>query len=370
MFGLRRVDRAQILKSEDHIDSFVTRLLRAPKKLIATLLLGNEFINVAISAVMAGAVGSVFISAGELEQAGIATALALPVLLFLGEITPKTVAMKSPLPWARRAARPLWFFYVLVSPLRWVVQAIAKLILIPLGGANIAEPLQLSERELLALVDAGSAEGEVDARERRLIHKVFEFGDKTVAVAMQPGDDLFALSYELPIARLVREVASRGYSRVPIYHQRRDNIVGILHAKDLVIQSTGLHAPRRLTDMLKEPLFVPPTTPVELMFRIFKQRKTHMALVVNEYGKLVGLVTMEDLLEELFGEIRDEREPKKAQKTAPPPGDSAGDLMPMTESGVADLHAMLNRPTTDRPLDPPASDPLDLVAKDEPEEPS
>ncbi len=343
MFALRRVDRAAMMKSKGRTDVLVTRLLRAPKKLIATLLIGNEFINVSISAVMAGVVGSWFVGHGEFEQAAIATVLVLPILLFLGEITPKTVAMKAAMPWARRAVFPLWFFYVLVSPLRWVVRSVASLVLWPMGGGKGVAPKHLSERELLALVDAGSAEGEVDARERRLIHKVFEFGDKTIAVAMQPVSEIFSLSYELPIARLVRSVAARGYSRIPIYHHRPDNIVGILHAKDLVIQSAGLSGTRRLSEMLHEPLFAPPSTPVELMFRIFKQRKTHMALVVNEYGGLIGIVTMEDLLEELFGEIHDERELQKAQETTPPPSSTDDVLAPISTSGESGLDTMASQ---------------------------
>ncbi len=324
MFGLRRVDRAQLLRSESRFDALIVRLISRPKRLIATLLIGNEAVNIAVSAVMAGVVSAVFVGRGEVEIGLIATAIAVLLLLFIGEITPKTVAIKRPLRWVRKAIRPLWLFYVVVGPVRVVVRFVANIILWPVGGANQgAGPRDLSESELLALVDAGSADGEVDARERRLIHKVFEFGDKRVAQAMQRVETLFSLSYSLPMARLVREVAKRGYSRVPIYNRRRDNIVGILHAKDLVIAGTGIGGPRKLSEMLKEPLFVPPTTPVELMFRIFKRRKTHMALVVDEYGKLIGLVTMEDLLEELFGEIRDEREAQKALGGSPSTSDPA-----------------------------------------------
>ena len=109
---------------------------------------------------------------------------------------------------------------------------------------------------------------------------------------------------------------------MPIYQKSLDRIRGIVYAKDLVVQGTGLSAPRRLGDLLHEPLFVPRTTPNERLFRLFKQRKIHMAVVVDEYGKVVGLVTMEDLLEELFGEIYDEREQMKAAvcPATPPPG--------------------------------------------------
>lgn len=313
LFSLRRVDRQQMADSDNKADRLVTKLVARPRRAIAVLLIGNETVNVSVSAVIASMAPTLFPNYGEVTLALAATLLALPLLLFFGEITPKTIAMKTAVGWSRAAARPLWLFGILVTPLRIVVSAVAGLLARPFGGGGpSATKRDLSEAEFKALVDAGSAEGEVDARERRLIHRVFEFGDKTVEQVMLERRSIYALSYDLPMPRLIREVAAGGYSRVPIYERSRDRIRGILYAKDLVVEGTRSAGPRRLTELLHEPLFVPRNIPLERLFRIFKQRKTHMALVVNEYGKLIGLVTMEDLLEELFGEISDEREHQKA----------------------------------------------------------
>ncbi len=312
LFSLRRVDRKQMEGSKRRSDSLLMRMLDRPRRLIATLLIGNEFVNVSVSAVVAGMVSVLFADDNELQQGALATGIALPLLLFFGEITPKTVAIKTAVAWARAVARPLYVFDLIVTPIRFVVRLLAGLVLRPFGDGKRSEPKDLSEDEYKALVDAGSVEGMVDARERRLIHRVFEFGEKTVAQVMTPRKKIFALSYELSLSRLTAEVAKRGYSRVPIYHKSHDRIRGILYAKDLVVSGTGLSAPRRLEDMLHEPLFVPRTIPIARLFRIFKQSKTHMSLVVSEYGKVVGLITMEDLLEELFGEIHDEREQQKS----------------------------------------------------------
>ena len=165
----------------------------------------------------------------------------------------------------------------------------------------------LSEQEFRSLVDAGSAQGQVDARERRLIHRVFEFSDKNVGQVMTPRDRIFALSYDLPMQRLVKELAARGFSRVPIYQKSLDNVRGIVNAKDLVRAAAGQPPSKPLGEMLHEPLFVPRTTPVKRLFLTFKQKKVHMAIVVSEYGKVLGLVTMDDLLAQIFGVIRDER---------------------------------------------------------------
>ncbi|MBS1123793.1 MAG: hypothetical protein H6Q90_6021 [Deltaproteobacteria bacterium] len=124
---------------------------------------------------------------------------------------------------------------------------------------------------------------------------------------MTPRERIFALSYDLPMQRLVKELAARGFSRVPIYQKSLDNVRGILNAKDLVRVAAGQFASRPLGDLLHEPLFVPRTTPVKRLFLTFKQKKVHMAIVVSEYGKVLGLVTMDDLLAQIFGVLRDER---------------------------------------------------------------
>jgi len=314
MFSLRRVDRERLSQKEHSADRIILKMVSQPRRLIATILIGNECVNVAIGAVMAGLVPRVFVDYSELQHALFATLLTLPLLLLFGEITPKTVALKTSVGWSRKSARMLWLFAKLVTPIRIVVRVVADLVMRPFHGHTLANvPSELSEEEFKTLVDAGMAEGEVDMRERRLIQRVFEFGDKTVNQIMLPRKKIFALAYDLPAARLVEEIARGGYSRVPIYEKSLDRICGIVYAKDLVVQGAGLSSPRKLSELLHEPLFVPRTVPLERLFRVFKQRKIHMAIVVNEYGRVVGVVTMEDLLEELFGEIADEREQQKAE---------------------------------------------------------
>jgi putative hemolysin len=169
--------------------------------------------------------------------------------------------------------------------------------------------------------------GELQVAERRLIHNVFEFGDTTVGKVMSPADKVFALPYEMPLGRMVEAVSAERYSRVPIYRALRSSgrggkgkagtgevkpaameVIGILLAKDLVGYATGSLEGHTIQELLHPPLFVPRTTKCDTLFREFQRRKTHLALVVDEYGRLAGLVTMEDLLEELFGEIADEKE--------------------------------------------------------------
>jgi putative hemolysin len=306
MFALRRVDREQLARSQRSVDKQVLARLQQPRRLITTVLIANESVN-AVIAVLLLQVLAIQLTAAPWLVALVTIAVTIPVAVLIVEVTPKTLALKSPLTWARRAAAPLSIFYLAVTPVRWVIGGFIELVLRPFGAAYKAQARDMSEEEFRTLIDTGAAQGHVDARERRLIHKVFEFSDKNVGQIMTPADRVFALSYDLPTARLLKEVAGRGFSRVPIYQRSLDNVRGILNAKDLLRPQVG-QVGRTLGELLHEPLFVPRTTPIKRVFLTFKQKKVHMAIVVNEYGKVLGLVTMDDVLAQLFGTLRDERE--------------------------------------------------------------
>jgi putative hemolysin len=308
LFSLRRVDREQLTRSEARRDRMIVALLERPRRLIATVLIGNEACAGVLAIITFGLVERYLSLGSPWLCALVALAITLPVFVLLSEVTAKTLAAKSPLGWARTSAPALMLLTLIVTPVRVVVNVIAEVLLRPLGASARTRPARdLSEQEFKSLVDAGSARGEVDARERRLIHRVFEFSDKNVGQVMTPRDRIFGLSYELPTQRLVKELAARGFSRVPIYQKSLDNVRGILNAKDLVKAAAVGAAQKPLGELLHEPLFVPRTTPVKRLFLTFKQKKVHMAIVVSEYGKVLGLVTMDDLLSQIFGVIRDER---------------------------------------------------------------
>jgi putative hemolysin len=315
LFSLRRVDREQLARSQNAFDRRIVAMLERPRRLIATVLIGNVTFNSFLAVIILGEVVR-YCDLSIWACGGITLAIALPMIVLFAEVTSKTLAAKSPLLWSRLGVFPLALLTLLVTPLRLLVQGITTVILAPFGeAARTRGPRDLSEEEFRTLVDAGSAQGQVDARERRLIHRVFEFSDKNVGQVMTPRDRMFALNYDLPVARLVKEIAARGFSRVPIYQKSLDNIRGIVHAKDLVKVTAGQPLGRPLGELLHEPLFVPRTTPVKRLFLTFKQKKVHMAIVVSEYGKVLGVVTMDDLLAQIFGQLRDER--AELQNSAP-----------------------------------------------------
>lgn len=352
LFSLRRVEREQLSHSNFAADRRILRLLERPRRLIATVLIGTQTFN-GLLAVLALAVVLRFGWApSPWAAAGLALAIAMPLVVLIAEVTSKTFAAKLPLAWARACALPFQLFSLLVTPVRLVLQFVAGILLRPLGDAVRARPVRdLSEQEFRTLIDAGSAQGQVDARERRLIHRVFEFHDKNVGQVMTPRDRIFALSYDLPTQRLVREIAARGFSRVPIYQKSLDNIRGILNAKDLVRAAAGQPLGRPFNELLHEPLFVPRTTPIKRLFLTFKQKKVHMAIVVSEYGKVLGLVTMDDLLAQIFGVLRDER--ADLQQSIPPGGQvrSAVAGAPLAESSPDSDSGPVPRASSSPPAD-------------------
>jgi putative hemolysin len=216
------------------------------------------------------------------------------VLLFC-DITPKTFALGFPAALARVTARPLAAIADFVHPIaRWFA---------PQEEAPKPEPV--SEEEFKALLRLSEDQGQVNSAERAMIHRVFDFGTRKASEVMTPRDRMFAIDLETPVPQLTSEIAHESFSRVPVYRRSPDNIVGILHAKDLAARRLE-SAPPRIERLVRPAYFVPPGKALGDLFEEMRRGHFQMALVVNEYGRLLGLVTLEDLLEELFGEIRDE----------------------------------------------------------------
>jgi putative hemolysin len=328
LFSLTRVQRERMRQSGRRVDRAILALLERPRRLIATILLGNELVNVTIATLIATIVARAFGRLNQTEQVVVSTVIALPALLLFGEITPKSVALRVPEGWARLAARPIALIAHLVAPVRWIVRGVADGVLWLLGQRPRGTPTEaLKEAEFRALVDVGSEEGEVQAAEQRLIHKVFEFGDRVVGDIMTPMEQVVSFPYEWSLQRILEAVQKSRFSRLPIYRRAKDNVVGVLFAKDLVGLARGQGSSRTLGDLLMAPYYVPKATKCDVLLRQMQRRKTHMAVIVNEYGRTIGLCTMEDLLEELFGEIADEKEA--------PPGRRTGEI-PKVQAGAAD----------------------------------
>ena len=281
----------------------IARLLEAPRQLIVTLLIGNELVNVSVSILVAAVALNAFGPAGKFY----AIAVSILLLLLFGEVVPKTYAVHRPESHARLVARPLMAFQWLITPVRVVFVGLVNLIA-PLAGSKAkAREARLTEEEFKTLVEVGHAEGVLDAEEKELIHSVVAFGDTQVSEVMTPRGDMTCIAEEATFEDVLALVRRSVFSRLPVYRGRLDNIVGILYVKDLLkVTRRGDRDSWRLRDALSPAYFVPQTKLVSEVLQEFQAEKVHIAIVADEHGGVAGLVTMEDILEELFGEIADE----------------------------------------------------------------
>jgi CBS domain containing-hemolysin-like protein len=290
LFSLVRMERTREALS-GKLHSAVDRLLRRPLESLIIIIGLNETCNVFADCLSTSFL--LFVLGGWGGWAAVPVNFVL--VLLLADITPKTFALAHPMGIVRLTARPL-------AALTQILHPVAQYFT-PFSEPPQPEPV--SETEFKALLRAGETQGQVEAAERELIHKVFDLGGRRVVEVMTPRDMIFSLSIDTPPEQLATEVARGHFSRVPIFRGNPDHIVGILHAKDVVARLRD-RTPSRIERLMRPPYFVPPGKPLGDLLDDMRNNHQQMAMVVNEYGQLLGLVTLEDLLEELFGELRDE----------------------------------------------------------------
>jgi putative hemolysin len=291
LFALARMQYTRARMSES-VAQAAESLLRRPLESLILIIGLNEAINV-----FAECLATAFLL-GWLGPPGgwVSVPVMFLLVLLIADITPKTLALGFPTVVAQATARPLAALARLLHPL-------ARLF-VP-DEAVLTAPL--SESEFKILLRHSERLGQVEPGERAMIDKVFAFGARRVSEIMTPRQRIFALDLDAPPERLLAEVAHGHYSRVPVYRSEPNNIVGVLRAKELVarrLEATAL----RLDRMMRTPHFVPPGKSLGELFEEMRRERIQIAFVVDEYGRLLGLVTLEDLLEELFGELRDEFE--------------------------------------------------------------
>jgi Mg2+/Co2+ transporter CorB len=286
----------------------VNRLLGLRDRLIGTILIGNNLVNTASASLSTAVLLTLF---GEVGIA-YATVVVSVLIIVFAEVTPKTLAINNPDRFALRVARPLAIFVRLLAPVtvatEWVVKQLLKLFGIRLG----ADDLSLSAaEEIRGQVDLLHKEGSVEKGERDMLGGLLDLQELEVSDVMVHRTKMRAIDAALPPAELVREVLSSPYTRMPLWKEHPDNIVGVLHAKDLLraLDAAGGDAAKLdIEDLALEPWFIPDTTALKDQLKAFLKRKTHFALVVDEYGEVQGLVTLEDIIEEIVGDIKDEHD--------------------------------------------------------------
>lgn len=305
-FSLRRL-RLKELEGVDPIRGRLgSKLLERPQRLLFTILIGNEFVNVAATVVATSLALSFFGDKGV----GIAIAFMVPTILIFGELLPKSIGVTRAEGLVPFLSPPLEAFCRITTPIRRVIKFLVERVLPLLGPSHQAGPFLISEDEFKTLIEIGRREGSVRETESDIIQKVLKLGEIKVREIMTPRMDMFCLEVNTPLEEVIEKVRERRYSRIPVFEGSLDQIVGILNVKDLMTASLKSPPPRGLRELLHPALFVPETKRLDAMLKEFQKRRRHMAIVVDEYGGTAGLVTLEDLLEELVGEISDEFDPQ------------------------------------------------------------
>jgi CBS domain containing-hemolysin-like protein len=302
LFSLNQFQTERIKQEKGKKGARLGNLLKRPRQLIISVLMGNELVNVAISITGTSILVHLYGDAGKYLAIAIVTGL----VLVLGEIIPKSLALRNAEKYALKVSTPLTAFSTAIYPLRRSINFMVDGILRAMEKRLPETERHISEEEFLTLVNMGREEGVIHEEERELIEKVFDFGDATVAEVMTPRTDVFALDIEEEIPEVLSKVKNNIYSRVPVYEGSIDEIRGVVNIKELLYHVRMGRKDLRLSDLLQPPFQVPETKKVSELFEEFRKGMTQFAIVIDEYGGMSGLVTLEDLLEELVGEIMDE----------------------------------------------------------------
>jgi CBS domain containing-hemolysin-like protein len=281
----------------------VEKLVENSSRLLGTILVGNNIANILASALATAIAIKLWPDGGV----GIATAVMTVLVIIFGEITPKSLAAQNSESISLKVSKPILLLITLLKPVVFVTTHIANGIIKLFGGKPNKSQPYITEDELKTIVDVSEEEGVLEIEEKEMIYNVFEFGDLQVKDVMVQRVDIIALEQSLTLEETMEIIKNERFSRMPVYTENIDNIVGILNVKDLFfIHSDEYKENFSLEKFMREPSYTFEFKKITELFRDMKKEKNHMAIVLDEYGGTVGIVTIEDLIEEIVGEISDE----------------------------------------------------------------
>lgn len=284
-------------------DSSAARVLAMAEqydKLLSTILIGNNIVNIA-----AASIGTILFTQmlGAERGATMSTIVLTIIVLIFGEVTPKSLAKEMPEKVATAVSPFLVLLIALMTPLTWLFTQWKKL----LGHfVHSGEADTITEGELMTMVSEAENDGELTDRESELIRSAIEFDDVEVEEILTPRVDVVAVEDDIPLEELAQTFAESGYSRLPVYHGTIDNIIGVVHEKDFYI--ARLKKATKIDDLVVPTLYTTGSTQISQLLRTLREQHHHLAVVVDEYGGTEGIITLEDILEELVGEIWDEHD--------------------------------------------------------------
>ena len=303
LFSLSRLDLQQLRREQNPQSKTIHELLDQPRRLIISILSGNELVNIAATANMA----FILLTLYDVDQVVVINLLVMvPLMLLLGEVTPKTIAVGNPIRYSTRiVAQPLALWIKVIAPVRWAIRGIAdRITTLFVGEIKTADNI-LHVDEFLTLVEQVSAEGTIDATERALIYNLLEANETEIVEVMTPRTRMAFLNVEMSVPEMVEKFISYRHPRVPVFKTHRDNLVGFVHAEDilrLVLDDEDLEA-LKPEDIMHPPVVVPLTKKVDEMFDFFQLNQVRAAACLNEFGGVEGFITMRGVLNFIFGDV-------------------------------------------------------------------
>jgi CBS domain containing-hemolysin-like protein len=294
LFSISRAKARHIAKEKGLTNALIKKMKDDPHRLLSTILIGNNLVNVGAAALAT----AMMIELVASNAVGIATGIMTALILIFGEIIPKSLATRNNVLIARLVILPLYWLSILFAPIIYLLNFIPKL------TRKVQRKSRVTEEELMTFVEVVEEEGGIEEEEKELIHNIFEFDDTSASEIMTPRADMFVINVndDLNVEAVIRS----GFSRIPVIEEDIDHVIGILNIKDLFMHQVTSAKQTDLRRVMSEPYFVPENKKLDHLLQEFKRRKQHLAIVVDEHGGVSGLISLEDALEEIVGEIVDE----------------------------------------------------------------
>jgi len=294
LFSISQTRARHLAKEDIRSHQLIKRMKDDPHKLLTTILIGNNVVNVAASAFATSLTINLFSN----YAVGLTTGIMTFMILVFGEVIPKSFATRNNILIAKLTIFPIYWMSILFSPIIWFLNFIPRI------TGRMSKTPSATEEELITFVEVVEESGEIKEEEREMIHNVFELDDTSASEIMTPRADMFVVDVADPLD--LKTIADSGFTRIPVIEGDTDHVVGILNIKDIFMHQATSEIPVDIRAIMRSPYFVPENKKLDRMLHQFKARKNHIAIIVDEHGGVSGLITLEDLLEELVGEIRDE----------------------------------------------------------------
>lgn len=304
LFSLTRFQLRTLRQS--HADRFarVRFLLDRPAALVATALLGNELASLILSHLTASFFESLEWRAWQITLVNLLTVM--PVMLVFGEITPKVIGAKSNLTLLSIFLTPFWWFYRISFPLRFLIEHSVNFLTRSFRRKQPVRETQVNEDDIRLLLDEGKKKGVIHSVEQDIIENLFEIDDDKVIDLATPLRDCLTIHQDESPKQVIEKLKRRFFARIPVIGDRPDQVVGVLYAKDLLNFINRDESEMLARDLMKEPFVIQPNMKAEVLFRRFRQLKRHIGVIEDKNGACLGVVTMEDILEQMFGELWEE----------------------------------------------------------------